>query len=128
MLDTILFSAVMMAPELGAAAGSAFSSWARGLAKEMAEAAVEEAVKQTKAALPAFMQGGATKLAKELVPSVTSMATEKAEQMITSALAGYAIVPVAVYEAQLAVVNALRQGQDTEPALAALDALTKPSA
>lgn len=125
MLDHLLYSSVLIAPELGAAANAAFQKWARELAKDMAQSAIDEAVKQTKAVLPGIMQTGANKLAQELAPSVVAIASASAEGMITNKLMGFSIVPTALHEAQLAVVHAVRQGKNVQEALAALDALNQ---
>lgn len=123
MLDQLLFSTVLMAPEIGAAANSAFKAWAGDIARDMAGKAVKEAVDQTKSALPFFLQNGINAVSGDLTPRIKKMAAETAESILVERLAGYAIVPSALYTAQLAVIDAVRTGGDVAGMLEKLDAM-----
>lgn len=127
MIDQLLYSAVLVAPELGSAANSAFKNWAGGIAREMAAQAVQEAIGQTKSALPFFLQSGINAVAGDLKPKIEKMAASTAESVLGKSLAGHAIVPVALYEAQQAVIEAVRKGGDVSSALAALDTFQHPA-
>ena len=60
----------------------------------------------------------------ELLPSVTSMAASTVEDVLSKHLEGLSLVPTVVHQAQLAVIDAVRNGGDVKAALAALDAVS----
>lgn len=55
------------------------------------------------------------------------MAADTAESILGKNLAGHAIVPLTLYEAQLAVVEAARTGGDVTATLARLDDVQRPA-
>ena len=124
MIDQLLFSAALVAPEIGAAANSAFKQCLGGIAREMAGQAVQQAVAETKNALPSFVRASIGAVSGELLPSVTSMAASTVEDVLSKHLEGLSLVPTVVHQAQLAVIDAVRNGGDVKAALAALDAVS----
>lgn len=124
MIDQLLFSAALVAPEIGAAANSAFKQWVGGIARDMATQAVQQAVAETKDALPSFVRASIGAVSSELLPSITSMAAGTAEDVLSKHLAGVSLVPTVLHQAQLSVIDAVRNGGDAKAALAALDVVS----
>lgn len=124
MIDQLLFSAALMAPEIGSAANSAFKQWVGEIAREMAAQAVQQAVAETKNALPSFVRASIGAVSDELVPGITTMAAGTAEQILSKHLAGLTLVPTPLHQAQLSVIDAVRNEGDIKAALAFLDEIS----